>query len=442
MKTALLAFPPLQRSIEQSHARKRNLQKRGFLYCLFRHPLLMPYNRWALLVASLNLALFFHFKDFLFLSPTEGANVARNLVLANFATAIFIRQQETINLLFRIATSMPPSWPLSLRWAAGKVYHFGGIHVGAFFSGFCWMGLQALLIRDLSLFRLLVVHLSVLLIMITMALPRIRSRFHNQFEIVGRFGLWTSLYLFWVQTIYLHLNSPQVSGAQLLTTLVLMLATVSVALPWLRLRRVRVDCVTPSSHVALAAFSYGVKPFAGSSTDLSRSPWLEWHSFANVPHPTQEGFRLTISRAGDWTGRLIDQKPRDLWVKGIPVAGVGHVEKLFKRVVWIATGSGIGPCLPHLFSKEVPARLIWSTRNPEKTYGHELVQEIYQSQPEAVIWDTDAQGKPDLVKLALKAYQDFDAEAVICISNKKVTWHVVHELESRGIPAFGAIWDS
>ena len=39
-------------------------------------------------------------------------------------------------------------------------------------------------------------------------------------------------------------------------------------------------------------------------------------------------------------------------------------------------------------------------------------------------------------------YQRCRAEAVICIAHKKATWHVVHELESRGMPTFGAIWDS
>ena len=38
--------------------------------------------------------------------------------------------------------------------------------------------------------------------------------------------------------------------------------------------------------------------------------------------------------------------------------------------------------------------------------------------------------------------KEFDAEAVIVISNKKLTWQVVYGLESRGIPAYGAIWDS
>jgi len=47
-----------------------------------------------------------------------------------------------------------------------------------------------------------------------------------------------------------------------------------------------------------------------------------------------------------------------------------------------------------------------------------------------------------MVKLAYKAYEEFDAEAVICISNKKLTWKVVYGMESRNIPAYGAIWDS
>ena len=183
-------------------------------------------------------------------------------------------------------------------------------------------------------------------------------------------------------------------------------------------------------------------PFAGSSTAVSRRPLLEWHSFANVPAPGEAGFKLTISRAGDWTGAFIDDAPSHVWVKGIPTAGVGNIEKLFKRVVWIATGSGIGPCLPHLLVQAVPARLVWSTRSPRATYGDALVDEILAVQPDALIWDTNDQGRPDLVRLAHEAYRDFDAEAVICISNKKLTWQVVTGMESRGIPAYGAIWDS
>lgn len=129
-------------------------------------------------------------------------------------------------------------------------------------------------------------------------------------------------------------------------------------------------------------------------------------------------------------------------MRGIPTAGVGNIELLFKRVIWVATGSGIGPCIPHLLTQQVPSLLVWSTRSPRKTFGDELVDEIMAVQPQAVVWDTATQGKPDLVALALKAYQDFNAEAVICISNKSLTFHLNYQLERRGIPAFGAIWDS
>ena len=70
------------------------------------------------------------------------------------------------------------------------------------------------------------------------------------------------------------------------------------------------------------------------------------------------------------------------------------------------------------------------------------VDEILAVQPNATIWDTNENGRPDLVELAYKAYQEFDAEAIIVISNKKLTWQVVFGMESRGIPAYGAIWDS
>jgi len=56
--------------------------------------------------------------------------------------------------------------------------------------------------------------------------------------------------------------------------------------------------------------------------------------------------------------------------------------------------------------------------------------------------DTRKYGRPDLVKLALKAVKEFDAEAVGVISNKVLTEKVVYGLTSRGIPAYGAIFDS
>lgn len=382
-----------------------------------------------------------------------------NLVVANISIAIIFRQQYVVNLLFKIATSTPLWMPLGFRQTMGKVYHFGGIHLGGAICGTVWMVI-AIVSMVVQFFTsnsaqtpstaTVVIGLElafVLILLVVMARPSIRSKFHNGFELVHRFGGWTSLLLFW--GIAVSFTNDMRADLGLIDALIaspvfwsLLVVTFSIALPWMYLKRVPVIIERPSNHVALVKFDYGVTPFAGSATTISRSPLTEWHSFANVPAPGQSGFRLTISRAGDWTGRLIDDMPSHLWVKGIPTAGVGNVDKLFRRVVWIATGSGIGPTLPHLLSREVPAHLIWSTRNARETYGDGLVDEILEVEPDALIWDTNTRGRPDLVQLAYAAVQSFEAEAVIVIANEKLTRLVVHGMESRGIPAYGAIWDS
>ncbi|MBA2805995.1 hypothetical protein E0500_000555 [Streptomyces sp. KM273126] len=397
-----------------------------------KHPRLMHYNRLAALVLLANLVFLWASRPLPLQTTTLG-----HAALANLALAVLVRQQYVINFLFRLATWAPTTWPLKVRWTLGKVYHFGGLHVGGALAGSLWF--VALTVQltaegtDLPLTTVSWTLIVLLLLIIATALPPFRSRFHDHFEKVHRFGGWTALALFWAHTIL----SGERAGLW-----VLALITFSVALPWMRLRKVDVRIERPSSHVALARFDHGDTPFAGSSTAISRGPLREWHSFANVPAPGESGFRLTISRAGDWTGAFIDDRPSRVWVKGITTAGVANIETLFEKVVYVATGSGIGPCLPHLLAAEVPSRLVWATRSPRTTYGDALVDEILAVQPHALIRDTSLHGKPDMVRLAYAAYRDFGAEAVICISNKKLTWQVVHGLERRGIPAYGAIWDS
>ena len=61
------------------------------------------------------------------------------------------------------------------------------------------------------------------------------------------------------------------------------------------------------------------------------------------------------------------------------------------------------------------------------------LQCVLEVDPSAVVIDTHAAGKKDLVALAYKLF---------CVSNKALTKHFVYEMESRGVPAFGPIWDS
>ncbi|MFF0089350.1 hypothetical protein ACFYSF_05230 [Streptomyces canus] len=394
---------------------------------LLKHPRLMHYNRLAGLVIAANLV-------FLWAGWPLSAQTLGHAALANLALAVIVRQQYVVNLLFRLATRPPTTWPLKIRWTLGKVYHFGGLHVGGALAGTAWFLALTVTAPDGPQAAVGWTLLALLALIIATALPPFRSRHHDHFEKIHRFGGWTALALFWTHTL--------LSSAGPASLAVLALVTFSVALPWLRLRKVAVRLERPSSHVVLARFDHGETPFAGSSTAISRSPLREWHSFANVPAPGEPGFRLTISRAGDWTGAFIDDLPAKVWVKGITTAGVANIETLFTKVVYVATGSGIGPCLPHLLAAEVPSRLVWATRDPRTTYGDTLVDEILAVQPHALVWDTSRRGKPDMVRLAYEAYRDFGAEAVICISNKRLTWQVVHGLERRGIPAYGAIWDS
>lgn len=394
---------------------------------LLKHPRLMHYNRLAALVIAANLA-------FLYASWTPTPATMGRAALVNLALAVLVRQQYVVNLLFRLATWPPTSWPLRIRWTLGKVYHFGGLHVGGALAGTAWFLALTIATPNGPLMAVGWTLIALLALIVATALPPFRSRHHDHFEKIHRFGGWAALALFWTHTLLAAPGPFEVT--------VLAVVTFSVALPWLRLRKVAVRLERPSSHVVLARFDHGETPFAGSSTAISRSPLKEWHSFANVPAPGEPGFRLTISRAGDWTGSFIDDLPPKVWVKGITTAGVANIETLFTKVVYVATGSGIGPCLPHLLAAEVPSRLVWATRDPRTTYGDALVDEILAVQPHALVWDTSRHGKPDMVRLAYEAYRDCGAEAVICISNKKLTWQVVHGLESRGIPAYGAIWDS
>lgn len=421
-------------------------------------PMFSHYNRLVVLVLACNMAVLVYGIKVGQWWSTAGVNLPMlsALVVANLSLAILIRQQYLINLLFWLATRAPTTWPLAVRRSLAKVYHFGGLHSGGamaaiawfalLFGSMIWQRLEGPGGVSLTLIGLSGGLLGLLLLVAVMAMPTLRGRFHNAFERTHRFAGWAALAMFWAMTLVSAREQDRAAAlivllAQSASFWMLLLVTMSIALPWLRLRKVPVSLVRPSSHAVIVRLEHHT-PFAGSATAISRNPLWEWHSFANIPTPGKEGFRLIISRAGDWTGAFIEQAPTHVWVKGITTAGVAHIETLFKSVVYIATGSGIGPVLPHLLARQVPIRLIWSTRSPRATYGDSLVDEILEAQPDALIWDTDVSGKPDLLTLAYAAVQSFGAEAVICISNQRLTERVVEEMEARGIPAYGAIWDS
>ena len=370
---------------------------------------------------------------------------AASMMLYNFAFAILLRNAYLVNGLFKLATLSKTRLPLKLRARLGKVYHFGGAHVGAAIAGTFWLGY----VLFLSDFRQLPWTVNVLLasaaalicLILICAMPKLRNAKHNLFERSHRFGGWSLLLVL----IALHVHMLLLAQQPIFSnpdSYVILLVCCSIALPWLRLKKVPVHIEKHSNHAVIATFDYGVTPFAGSAMAISRSPLLEWHSFATIAKPHRSGYRLAISRAGDWTGNFIDQPPSHVWVKSIPTAGVANIEVLFHKVLYIATGSGIGPVLPHLLAKQVPCHLLWTTKAPRRTFGDDLVDEILSNEPSATIHNTDELGKPDMVPLAFAEFARCQAEVVIVISNQRLTQELVFAFEARGIPAYGAIWDS
>jgi len=444
--TALLAVPDVGAAPEALPFPRR----------ILKHPRLMHYNRLVALVMTINLGLAVHGVAANWWTADGAALDALALVAqANLAAAVLFRQQYVLNALAWLVTRPPTSWPLRVRWALGKYYHFGGLHVGAAVAGTIWyLILVVSMIRDAvagvgeaSSGRMLLgmTIATTFTVMAVMALPRLRAAQHDRFEVTHRFCGWAALVLVWANTMLF-------ADGELAFRLVV-LSVLMAVWPWLLLRRVPISVERPSSHAAILRLDHGVPPAVGTTRPISRSPFVGWHHFANVPAaPGAAGYRMLVSRAGDWSSEFVDEPPTHVWVRGIPAVGVANVRKLFTKVVIVATGSGIGPVLGHLLDPSVPARLVWVTKSPRLTYGEAFVDEIEAAQPDALIWDTGARrgersdgtmlGKPDVLQLAYTAYVESGAEAVICVSNRTVTWEVVHGLERCGIPAFGPIWDS
>ncbi|KAK5629811.1 hypothetical protein RRF57_005526 [Xylaria bambusicola] len=380
-------------------------------------------------------------------------------IAVNLLVAVAMRQDHVINFLFWLATRVPTWMPLAIRRQCARVYHIGGIHSGAAVSAVLWwliftIGATFNFARgnkevhiDVGTVVISYLVLTLLLAIVGMAHPDIRVKLHDQFEWTHRFAGWTATALVWAHLVVasnsLKPRTESLAHALARTPAVYLLAliTFSIALPWLRLRRVAVRPEYLSQHAIRLHFDFET-PIAGKAIRITDKPMREWHAFATIDKPGQKGFSIVVSNAGDWTRKTIDGQPQRLWTRGALASGVLTIAPLFKKVVLVATGSGIGPCLPVILEGRVPARVLWSTPHPRETFGEEIMNDVLRADPKAIIWNTRTQGKPDLTALAYQLMKESDAEAVCIISNKKVTQQVVYRLEARGIPAFGAIFDS
>ena len=62
--------------------------------------------------------------------------------------------------------------------------------------------------------------------------------------------------------------------------------------------------------------------------------------------------------------------------------------------------------------------------------------------PDPIVLDTTKTGRQDIFPMVLDLVRTFKAEAVLVVSNPIFTRKMVFDLESRGVPAYGPIFDS
>ncbi|RDL41895.1 Uncharacterized protein BP5553_01874 [Venustampulla echinocandica] len=378
----------------------------------------------------------------------------------NLFVAVLIRQDYIINLLFKICWLVPFAAPLRLRRSLAKMYEYGGLHSGAAVCSVLWFSLlSAILVWEFITIRIadpliMLCTFTVMCILWTMlitAYPQFRSWKHNSFEVIHRFGGWIVLGLFWPQLWLFtralgHQAGPSSPGAVLhkLPAFWLLIASCfHVALPWIRLRRLKILPERLGVGVHAIRLHHQERVANCVVYRIADTPLKEWHSFACIPSDDGNGGSLIVSNAGDWTRRAINNPKKAYYTRGIPTVGVLCMAQLFRRVIIVTTGSGIGPCLGTMMN--IPAtkcRVLWSAPEPRHTFGDEICDKVLDVDPQAVIIDTHAAGRKDLVTLAYGMYVEEKAEAIFCVSNKALTKHLVYEMESRGIPAFGPIWDS
>ena len=397
-----------------------------------------------------------------------------NATAANLLACGLARQPLVVNTIFKVVAAMPRSVPLPLRRIAAKVYHYGGVHSGCGIAALVWyLGFVGLMsyqywapasstLSTVSFsaapVALAYIILVVLVAIAVVAHPTFRMKRHDYFELTHRFSGWLVVALFVaLLLVFVHefSQAEQQPFGLFLVKLpafwFLVVTVLAIVQPWLMLRKVAVRAEPLSAHATRLHFDHTTTSF-GKGIQLAKHPLQDWHSFATFPdaspagHHGQDGtpsFSCLVSKAGDWTSDCISQPPTHMWKRGVLLHGFAYAMRVFRRVIVVTTGSGIGPCLSFLGDEQRPAlRVLWQTRSPIKTYGLGTMDMVRQMDSNAIILDSDQLGRVDMVPIVQREVKAFDAEAVCVISNPRLTSQVVYELESRGIPAFGPIFDS
>ncbi|KAI9024015.1 hypothetical protein DFJ74DRAFT_60678 [Hyaloraphidium curvatum] len=382
---------------------------------------------------------------------------ASTFALVNILVGSLCRDTDLIATLHYIS----PYCPRFGRYHILRMLHcIGGLHVAA--NLWCYYWVWVYVLNEIILpqwlwdtvsypwfitFTAVPLPITMTLIICT-AFPAMRRKHHDLFEMNHRYTRFTMFAFIFVhiilRNIYVNNGNWNVANTYLVFTLLAL-----AIYPWTLVRKAPINHIYMSgaNHVVI---TYGRKMpahgFVRISSDLN-----EWHSFgiAYVDEAKKE-FDLVITRAGDWTSKLLDAcakgpgfAPTYHWVRR---RGVGFSYTLYawNRVLLVGTGGGIAASIgyrkPHYPWCQV--WILWIATKHEQVFGPkywELVKEFGEDHYFA--WDSKKMGRPGVV-MPVELAKKVQAEAVYIVSNEQYTVELRRACMDAGIPAFGAVWDS
>eukprot|EP01094_Clydonella_sp_ATCC50884_P028990 TRINITY_DN8902_c0_g1_i1.p1 TRINITY_DN8902_c0_g1~~TRINITY_DN8902_c0_g1_i1.p1 ORF type:complete len:499 (+),score=150.33 TRINITY_DN8902_c0_g1_i1:209-1705(+) len=419
------------------------------MYLILRH----LYQHWWVLVAAWNVPLVVI--AFVYSWP---ARYFALLSIINLLVTVLVRNELVLLLLYTVLVPLGRCLPAKPKYYLYRyVNNIGGLHSGSAVAGIVWLSLYVPVyavevpLEGAAVAALVSACLLWLLLacMVLSALPPLRERLHNVFELLHRFAGWSAVAMLLVHVI---VASPLTSLRSVVLTphfaLSLCIA-VSVFYVWFLVWRCVPSVGMHHRYSTAMRITAGWPGCAGTAVRVSRN-FLEWHPFgvALVAHE-EANHRMTImvARAGDWTGKLIsdsegkEQAP-PLYVRLITAPGFMWMVRGYDRVLLVATGSGLAPQLSVLQSEACPEmHVLWVAKRHREIWPDALP--VLESKAKTFkLYDTQESGRPDMARLIELHHERRNTQAVFVVSNKRATYNIMKELFYSGVPCFGAEFDS
>ena len=461
---------------------KYRLLRRGLK---IRYWLAHPYYHWWYLCALINIPLIILFFVYQWVPRVATFMILLNVFVAGIVRNGYFKRivYEFHTLCMKFLVNLPGQKVMSLVvfQINHALHNISGIHTGCAMFTVTWATISVIILPirysngdlDLSFGRFLAIEiLSVIFLfcvsmMSIIAIPPIRLEYHNLFEITHRFFGWAAAILtLIIVCIALGPSFP----CDFAFACVIFVLTFY---PWFLIRRQQVNIMKIGKRaIALSFRNQLIQSKPGCVVKFSFSPLLEWHTFAvsgpipkDIRRDIDEGYLTTIiARAGDWTGRLIDDAlleediegnmiekkveagtpyPKKMWVRFHTPPGFSFSARAYKEVLFIATGAGIAPIMYFLQPENIfnqRRHVLWIGNRPHETFG--IFAETVFNIPDLIIHDTNEKGRPVVDKLALDTFKSIpNCQAVFIVANQPVTRAVQQTMFFAKVPCYGAEWD-